>query len=52
LVVRGLQRLDRHELVDAVLLEPGEEVTHGAVIGGVRVLVADRGGEEFKEAPR
>jgi hypothetical protein len=38
-----MQRLDRHELVDAVLLESGEEVPAGAVIGRPRVLVADRG---------
>jgi hypothetical protein len=49
---RDVQRLDADELVDAVLLEPGEELRRGAVIGGARVLVADRGGEEFKEAPR
>jgi hypothetical protein len=46
------QRLDADELVDAVLLEPGEEVAHGPVIGGARVLLADRGGEEFEEAAR
>jgi len=49
---RDVQRLDADELVDAVLLEPGEELPRRAVIGGARVFVADPGGEEFEEAAR
>ena len=45
-----MERLDIGELADAVLIEPGEERAHGAVIGHARVLVADRGGEEFEKA--
>ena len=58
---RGLQRLDIggdvdrldvDELDDAVLLEPGEEMAGGPVIGHPGVLVADVGGEEFEEPAR
>jgi hypothetical protein len=49
---RDVQRLDADEFVDAVLLESGEEPTHGPVIGRPRVLVADGGGEELEEAAR
>ena len=59
--VRGLQpldiggdvdRLDVGEFADPVLLDPGEKVAGGPVIGHAGVLVADRGGEELQEAPR
>jgi hypothetical protein len=33
--------LDCNELVDAVLLEPGEEMAHGSVIGRAGILIAD-----------
>ena len=59
--VRGLQRLDIGgnvdrldigELVDPVLLKPGEEVAYGPVIGHPGVLVADRCGKELQEPAR
>ena len=47
-----MERLDIGEVADTVLVEPGEERAHGPVIGHARVLVADRGGEEFEKAAR
>ena len=44
--------LDIGELADLMLLDPGKEMARGPVIGHARVLVADRGGEEFEEAAR
>jgi len=45
-----MERLDIGEIADTVLVEPSEERAHRAVIGHVRVLVADRGGEELEKA--
>jgi hypothetical protein len=36
----------------AMLLDPGEEVAHGPVIGHARGVVADLSGKEFHEASR
>jgi hypothetical protein len=36
-----VERLDIGELVETVLLEPGEERAHGPVIGHPRVVVLD-----------
>jgi hypothetical protein len=47
-----VDRLDVGQFSDLMLLDPGEEVTDGPVIGHARVLVADRCGEKLKEAPR
>jgi len=47
-----VDRLDVGELANLVLLDPGKEVAGGPVIGHARVLVADRGGEEFQEPAR
>jgi len=48
----NVDRLDVGELTDLVLLDPGEEVAGGPVIGHARVLVADRRGEKLEEARR
>jgi hypothetical protein len=45
-----MHRFDVRQLVDFVLLEPGEKRARCAVIGLTRVAVADGGGEEFEEA--
>ena len=47
-----VERLDIGDLADLVPVDPGEEPHGGAIIGLPRVLVADGGGEEFKEAAR
>jgi hypothetical protein len=47
-----VNRLDIVELANAVLLDPGEEVAHGPVIGHPGVFVADLGGEKLNEASR
>ena len=47
-----MNRLDIGEVADAVLLDPGKEVTRGPVIGHAGVLVADRRGEKLDEAAR
>jgi hypothetical protein len=47
---RDMERLDIGEIADSVLVKPGEERAHGAVISHPGVLVADRGGEEFEKA--
>ena len=47
-----MDRLDVGQFADPVPLDPGEEGTRSRVIGHARVLVADRGGEEFEEAAR
>jgi hypothetical protein len=47
-----VDRLDVGELANLVLLDPAKEVAGGPVIGHARVLVADRGGEEFQEPAR
>ncbi|MBO0857206.1 MAG: hypothetical protein J2P21_01875 [Chloracidobacterium sp.] len=43
--------LDLRERGNAALTEPVEELLHSIVIGPSRVSVADRGDEEFDEAP-
>ena len=45
-------RLDIREFANAVLLDPGKEVTRRPVIGHAGVLVADRRGEKLDEAAR
>jgi hypothetical protein len=47
-----VDRLDVGELADLVLLDPGEKMAGGPVIGHAGVLVADGGGEEFEEPAR
>jgi hypothetical protein len=42
-----VDRLDVGQRADLVLLDPGEEVARGPVIGHAGVLVADRRGEKF-----
>ena len=44
-----MERLDIVKLVDAVLLEPGEERAHRSVIGHAGIVVVDRGGEKIEE---
>jgi len=45
-----MNRLDRVELVDTMLLEPGDTIDDGTAVRLARVLVGDRRGEEFEEA--
>ena len=47
-----MERLDIGDLANLVPVDPGEEPHGGVVIGLPRVLVADGGGKEFKEATR
>jgi hypothetical protein len=47
---RHVHRLDISEFANAVLLDPGKEVTRRPVIGRAGVLVADRHGEKLDEA--
>ena len=49
---RDMQRLDIGDLVELVMIAPGEEPYGRVIVRQPRVLVADRGGEEFKEATR
>ena len=44
------QRLDVGELADTVALAPGEEPIDRMQVGHAGVLVANGGGEEFREA--
>ena len=44
------QRLDVGELADTVALAPGEEPVDRMQVGHAGVLVANGGGEEFREA--
>ena len=45
-----MNRLDRVELVDTMLLELGDTSDDGTAVRLARVLVGDRRGEEFEEA--
>ena len=47
---REMNRLDRVELVDTMLLELGDTSDDGTAVRLARVLVGDRRGEEFEEA--
>ena len=48
---RDVQRLDVGQLADPVTVAPGEKQLHRPVICHARILVPDRGSEEFQKAP-
>jgi hypothetical protein len=50
-VGRDVQRLDSRQLADTPPVAPDEKQFHGAVISGPRILIPDRRGEKFEEAP-
>ena len=49
---RDVHGLDRHELIEAPGVAPGEEAPAGVEIGRAGIRVLDRDGEEFEEAAR
>jgi hypothetical protein len=46
----NMERLDIGALANPMLLDPGEEVADGSVIGHARVVIVDRGREKIQEA--
>jgi hypothetical protein len=45
-----MERLDIREFANPMLLQPGEEVADGPVIGHACVVIVDRGREKIQEA--